>query len=180
MFEMFTIPASSSRGSRCTKVAGVSEHDSHRPHEHPHIPAPVELPLEVDEMNDDVDLRTAIIRFIVTGAGSAVLDFGLTMILQYGVGLPEWISKACGFILGTTVAYLINRRWTFKAEPSAARFAAVVVLYLVTFAVQVGIYWGLSQVWPEKALYSLFAYVIAQGVATVINFVVQRAVIFKL
>ncbi|WP_312870534.1 GtrA family protein [Gordonia asplenii] len=157
-----------------------SDHDPQGPHAHPHIPTPVELPLEVEEMRDDVDLTTAIIRFIVTGAGSAVLDFGLTMILQYGFDLPEWIAKACGFVLGTTVAYLINRRWTFKAEPSAARFVAVVVLYLVTFAVQVGIYSWLSHIWPETAVYSLFAFVIAQGTATVINFVVQRAVIFKL
>lgn len=131
-------------------------------------------------MRDDVDLKTAIIRFIVTGAGSAVLDLGLTLILQYGAVLPEWIAKACGFVLGTTVAYLINRRWTFKAEPSTARFIAVVVLYLVTFAVQVGIYTWLSALWPETTIYSIAAFVIAQGTATVINFVVQRAVIFKL
>ncbi len=131
-------------------------------------------------MRDDVDLKTAIVRFIITGAGSAVLDFGLTLILQYGANLPEWLAKACGFVLGTTVAYLINRRWTFKAEPSTARFVAVVILYLVTFGAQVGIYTALSHVWPETKLYSLFAFVIAQGIATVINFVVQRAVIFKM
>ena len=33
----------------------------------PHIPAPVELPFEgAEEMADDVDLKTAIIRFIIT------------------------------------------------------------------------------------------------------------------
>ncbi|MGW0037297.1 GtrA family protein [Gordonia sp. NPDC003376] len=141
---------------------------------------PVELPLDDEEASTDVDLKTQLIRFIVTGAGSAVLDFGLTILLQYALGAPYALSKALGFLLGTTVAYLINRRWTFRAEPSTARFIAVIVLYAVTFVVNVGLYAWLSSLWEDGLLYSLFAFVIAQGTATVINFVVQRAVIFRI
>ena len=145
-----------------------------------HAPMPVELPLDDEEASTDVDLKTQLIRFVITGAGSGILDFGLTIFLQYVVGAPYWLAKALGFILGTMTAYLVNRRWTFRAEPSMARFVAVVLLYLTTFAVQVGLYSFFSHIWPEELLYSLFAYVIAQGTATVINFVVQRLVIFKI
>ena len=145
-----------------------------------HAPMPIELPLDDEEASTDVDLKTQLIRFVMTGAGSAVLDYGLTMLLQYVVGTPFAVAKAGGFILGTTVAYLINRRWTFRAEPSVARFVAVLLLYAVTFGVNVGLYAWLSAVWPETWLYAAGAFVVAQGVATVINFVVQRAVIFKI
>ncbi len=145
-----------------------------------HAPMPIELPFDDEEASTDVDLKTQIVRFVLTGAGSAVLDYGLTMLLLHGLGTPPGVAKACGFILGTTVAYLINRRWTFRAEPSRARFAAVVLLYLVTFGVNVGLFSWMSHVWPETWAYSAIAFVIAQGVATVINFVVQRAVIFKI
>ncbi|KQS00891.1 hypothetical protein ASG12_02750 [Williamsia sp. Leaf354] len=141
---------------------------------------PIELPLDDQEASTDVDLKTQLVRFVVTGAGSGVLDFGITLVLQYLLGAPYWLAKTVGFIAGTTTAYLINRRWTFRAEPSRARFIAVVALYLVTFAVQVGIYSVLSHVWPEEVLYSLAAFVLAQGTATVINFAVQRAVIFRI
>lgn len=145
-----------------------------------HAPMPIELPLDDEEASTDVDFRTQVLRFIITGAGSAVLDYGLTMLLQHTFGAPFAVAKAAGFILGTTVAYLINRRWTFRAEPSTARFIAVFALYGVTFAVNVGLYAWLSDTWPETIIYSTLAFVIAQGIATVINFVVQRLVIFRI
>ncbi len=162
-----------------------ADHDPAHPLHHEdfrtrHAPMPIELPLDDEEASTDVDLKIQIVRFVATGAGSAVLDYGLTMFLQYVLGAAYPIAKAGGFLLGTTVAYLINRRWTFRAEPSRARFVAVVALYAVTFAVNVGLFWWLSLIWPETLVYSTLAFVIAQGVATVINFVVQRAVIFKI
>ncbi|QRY64806.1 GtrA family protein [Gordonia sp. PDNC005] len=119
-------------------------------------------------------------RFVATGALSAVFDFGLTLLLQEAFGAPFWLAKAAGFILGTTIAYLINRRWTFRAEPSRARFVAVVLLYAVTFFVNVGLYNWLMHEWGTAFLMVALAFCIAQGVATAINFVVQRAVIFRI
>ncbi|MGB7363298.1 MAG: GtrA family protein, partial [Rhodococcus sp. (in: high G+C Gram-positive bacteria)] len=49
-----------------------------------------------------------------------------------------------------------------------------------TFGVQNVLYTIFGHLWPETILYSGAAFVIAQGTATVINFVVQRAVIFKI
>ena len=92
--------------------------------------------------------------------------------------------KALSFVAGTTTAYLINRRWTFRAEPSRRRFLAVVVLYAVTFALQVGLFSVLFTALTRAGLGELtvqvIAFVIAQGVATTVNFVVQRAFIFRL
>ena len=155
-------------------------HPSHDDFKTRHAPMPIEIPVDDEEASTSVDLKTQLIRFVATGALSAVFDFGLTYFLQHVVGTSPGWAKAFGFVLGTTIAYLINRRWTFRAEPSTARFIAVVALYLVTFGVNVGLYSWLSHLWEETALYSAIAFVIAQGVATVINFVVQRAVIFRI
>nr|WP_281032340.1 GtrA family protein [Nocardia higoensis] len=127
-----------------------------------------------------VDLKTQIIRFTVTGGLSAIVDFGLYLILLELVGLPVALAKAIGFIAGTTTAYLINRRWTFQAPPSRARFLAVVALYATTFAVQVGINQLMVHLLGREFLAVTAAFVVAQGTATVINFVVQRLVIFKI
>jgi putative flippase GtrA len=129
-----------------------------------------------------VDLKTQIIRFILTGGFSAIVDFGLYAILFKLFGLDVNFSKALSFIAGTTTAYLVNRRWTFQAEPSTKRFFAVAALYAMTFAVQVGLNRIVLGLEPQGVgvWRMLVAFVIAQGTATVINFVVQRAVIFKI
>ena len=129
-------------------------------------------------------MRPRVVRrvqaFLATGVLSAIVDQGVNLLLHFVFGVGVTLSKAIGFVLGTTTAYLINRRWTFNAAPSRARFIAVVLLYAVTFAVQVGIYTWLYQTLPDGFWYANLAFVVAQGTATVINFVVQRAVIFKI
>ena len=95
-------------------------HPAHEDFKTRHAPLPIELPLDDDEGSTSVDLKTQLIRFVATGAFSAVFDFALTYLLQEFAGAPYWLAKACGFVLGTTIAYLINRRWTFRAEPSSS------------------------------------------------------------
>jgi putative flippase GtrA len=130
-------------------------------------------------MSPNLSLTTQIWRFLVTGGLSAIVDFGL-YVLFLKLGLHVNVAKTLSFIAGTTTAYLINRRWTFQAPPSRSRFIAVCLLYAVTYAVQVGINYALYTLWDDEPWRVPVAFVIAQGTATVINFVVQRAVIFRL
>jgi putative flippase GtrA len=122
------------------------------------------------------------VRFILTGSLSAVVDFGVLVLLMH-LGLQHNVAKAISFVCGTTTAYAINRRWTFRAGPSTRRFVGVLVLYGCTFFVQVGLFallFPLLQSWGLPLLaVQVTAFVIAQGVATAVNFVVQRAVIFR-
>lgn len=130
-------------------------------------------------LSPQLSLTTQIWRFVVTGGLAAVVDFGLYVALL-AAGLHVNVAKTLSFIAGTTTAYLINRRWTFQAPPSRARFIAVVVLYALTYAVQVGINYVFYLQFENQPWQVPVAFVIAQGTATVINFIVQRAVIFRL
>ena len=131
----------------------------------------------------DASLNTQMFRFIITGGLSAIVDFGTTAFLTFVFGWADVPAKAVGFMLGTLTAYYINRRWTFQAEASTRRFVITMITYLVTFAVQVGLYklcipwledFGLTNLWAR-----MISFVIAQGTATIINFAIQRFLIFR-
>ena len=133
-------------------------------------------------------LRTQLVRFIITGVLSAIVDYGLLVLLM-AVGLGYVPAKVLSFIAGTTTAYLINRRWTFVSDGSRRKFAAVMGLYALTFVLQVGIFtvlypWLISvgadaEFMPKMNWAQLIGFVAAQGTATAVNFVVQRRVIVK-
>lgn len=140
------------------------------------------LPVSDPQAAGKAPLARQLTRFVISGGISAVVDFGLLNLLM-AAGLGPSAAKALSFVAGTTTAYLINRRWTFEADPSKRRFAAVVGLYAITFAVQVGL-WTLCYPWLLDLTGSdvwarIGGFVIAQGVATTVNFVVQRTVIFR-
>jgi putative flippase GtrA len=117
-------------------------------------------------------------RFAAIGALSALVDFGIYHLL-YALGLFPSGAKAISFICGTTTAYLLNRRFTFHSAGGRARVAGFVLLYGTTFAINVGTNALMLAVLPAMPLRLSVAWVIAQGVATVINFVMLRTVVFR-
>lgn len=123
-------------------------------------------------------LAAQLLRFVLVGGFSALVDYG---VYQGLLSLDVWVhaAKGVGFVAGTTTAYLLNRRFTFQARGSRGRFAGFVGLYATTFVVNVGVnalaLAALPTAWWEITL----AFVIAQGTATTINFIVMRTVIFR-
>lgn len=131
---------------------------------------------------EHVGLVQQIIRYFGTGVMSAVVDFGLLLILM-AVGVGYTPAKATSFIAGTITAYSLNRRFTFKAQPSRRRFVLTMLTYVITFALQVGIFSKLFPLLANEHLPRLvvqtISFVFGQGAATVANFSMQRWLIFR-
>jgi putative flippase GtrA len=124
-------------------------------------------------------LAAQLSRFVAVGAFSALVDFGVYHALL-AAGTWVHLAKAISFILGTTTAYLLNRRFTFTATTGgSARFAGFVMLYGTTFAINIGMNALMLAVLPQLPFRTSLAWVIAQGTATAINFVMLRTVVFR-
>ena len=119
-------------------------------------------------------------RFVVVGVLSACVDYGIYQLLLHA-GLYVHAAKGISFICGTTTAYLLNRRFTFTGSTGGAgRFGGFVLLYGTTFFVNVGMNaLALHLLPPGAPLRTTVGWVIAQGTATAINFVMLRTVVFR-
>ena len=118
------------------------------------------------------------VRFVVFGILSAGVDFGVYELLLH-VGLWADVAKAISFICGTITAYVLNRRWTFDSKGGAAPAIRFAVLYSTTFFVNVGVNAAGLALLNGHGWRVPVAWVIAQAVATVINFVLLRTVVFR-
>jgi putative flippase GtrA len=123
-------------------------------------------------------LSTQLTRFVLVGAVAFIVDLSCYQALL-AIGLWVHLAKALAFIVGTTTAYLINRRWTFQGKGGRSEYASIVALYGITFVVQVGMNAVMLALLPTFRGEFTCAFVVAQGLATAINFIVQRTVIFR-
>jgi putative flippase GtrA len=118
------------------------------------------------------------VRFVAFGVLSAAVDFGVYQLFLHWGTWPN-LAKAISFVFGTVTAYLLNRKWTFGSAGGAAPATKFALLYSVTFFVNVGVNaLGLHLLTVSRWQVPV-AWVIAQGTATIINFVMLRTVVFR-
>ncbi|WP_288750620.1 GtrA family protein [uncultured Corynebacterium sp.] len=134
-------------------------------------------------MSSNASLKQQLIPFLVIGIGCAVIDFGITNTLDQALDVQRDLAKAVGWVFGTISAYVLNSKFAFNAKIDAKKASAVFILYATTFAVQM-LLWRvtdepLSSIGLQDSWKNAVSFVIAQGVATTTNFLLQRYWIFK-
>jgi putative flippase GtrA len=125
-----------------------------------------------------------LIRFGLIGGFCALVDFGTYQGLRaLGMDVTPWvdIARALSFIVGTTTAFFLNRKFTFAGgrQEGARQIGGFVLLYAVTFLVAVGVNRTMLHVLPDSAWKATFGWVVSQATATVINFVMLKWVVFR-
>ena len=181
--------AEATRAASCGTVFSVSS-TNETPAEGSHseireIPVREGEHVSAEDVPAPLGLRGQLIRFVLVGGLSAVVDLGTYQILMIVFGVPYTVAKIPAFILGTLTAYALNRRYTFRAEPSWRKFAVTMALYAIMFVVQYSLTTGIAALLLHNVdgipqwVATTIGFVIGQGVATVTNFIVQRAFIFR-
>lgn len=113
-------------------------------------------------------------RFLVAGISAVGTDLvTYYILLNY---LDTDISKGISFLLGTIVAFIINKYWTFeKKEKSYQEIMQFVILYTATLGANIVTNKFILDIYNI----TLLAFLIATGVSTVMNFIGQKWWVFR-
>lgn len=118
------------------------------------------------------------VTFGVVGVGTLVLDYALYRGL-IALGTPFSVAKVCGFVVGTTAAYLVNRTVTFKHAGGGRAVVAFLCLYAVTLVLNVAVNEAALHVLDGVTGRITWAFLLAQAVTSTANFVGMRQGVFR-
>jgi putative flippase GtrA len=119
--------------------------------------------------------KNEIPRFIVTGIFAVATDYFSYLALINIIDVD--LSKACSFVLGSLVAFFLNKFWTFNSEKkAAAAIGPFIILYSSTFFVNVSLnHFSLAYITDMKTI----AFLIATSASTILNFIGMKFWVFK-
>ncbi|QEL20185.1 GtrA family protein [Limnoglobus roseus] len=118
--------------------------------------------------------RRRLLRFGVIGCTSVAVDFAVFQLLAGS--LSPHAAKAVSYLAGVVVGFVGNKFWTFE---SARRSAAEPILYLLVYAVTLGVNVGVNAVVAEMTGSTGLAFLAATGVTTVLNYLGLRLLAFR-
>lgn len=119
-------------------------------------------------------LKKELKRFLIAGFSAVGTDLVTYYILLNF--LSHDVAKAISFLLGTIVAFVINKYWTFEKHDKSYK-------EIVQFTILYGLTLGANVITNKFILVQmdsvLFAFLVATGVSTVLNFLGQKFWVFK-
>lgn len=118
-----------------------------------------------------------ILLFCVVGTAGAAADFGTRSVLL-ALGLNPAVSRGISFVVGSSLAYSLNSRFTFAGNRSAREKGRAVLVYLICFLIAI-VADGLARRLLGTGDFTLTAaWVISQAAATSVNFLLQKYYVF--
>lgn len=117
-----------------------------------------------------------LLRFLLIGGTATSIDLILYLLLGLwiSVSLSKFLSMSCSCVF----SFFMNRRWTFrnKEKITVWQVSKYVTVQLVNIGVNIGV--------NALVLYSLkapklVAFMVATGTAMVVNFLLQKFLVFR-
>lgn len=121
--------------------------------------------------------RKSMVKYVLVGGSTFVLDFVLLVLLHELVHLPVVVAATISYWTSIGYNFWLNRHWTFTASATRSlRHHAVAygALLLTNYLVTVGIIWGLGHLGIPYPI----AKILAVGFSTSWTYVIYKKVIF--
>ena len=119
-------------------------------------------------------IKKQLLRFLVAGLSAVGTDLIMYYLLINLLDIN--IAKGTSFLMGTVVAFVINKYWTFdKQKKSYNEMIKFGILYGLTFSANV----LTNNIILDYTELVTIAFIMATGVSTVLNFIGQKWWVFK-
>jgi putative flippase GtrA len=130
---------------------------------------------------DRSNLIKQVLRFGLIGGGSTTID--LLAYMSLSTGMSWYLAKGISYVLGMVFGYIGNKFWTFE---SAKRGVNEPLLYCVVYATTLVVNIVTNSASYETCVWlgmgagfaKLFAFLVATGLTTVLNFLGLKYITF--
>ena len=115
-------------------------------------------------------------RYLVSGGTAALLHFIVLISLVELADVDATVASMTGFCVATLLNYKLQFHWTFELSgPHGRIFTRYVLITFTMLGVNTIIFWVL---YAELNVLYIGAQVIATGVVTILNFVINKRYTF--
>jgi putative flippase GtrA len=123
-----------------------------------------------------VDHRQTLLRYLIVGVASFVLDYGVLTVVYRGLHAPLWLSTTAGFWTSFVANFLLSRHWTFEVghHASSTQLRRYGVLVATNYAITVVAVWLLHQAGASL----LLAKAVTVAALTMTTFLAYRLWVF--
>ncbi len=123
----------------------------------------------------DHPLARQLLSFAAVGLAATAAHYVVLVTLVELIGMGPIPATTCGYAVGITVSYVLNRRYTFAARGGLRQFAKFATLYLVGAVLNGAVMSGLMKV----GIWYLWAQIGATALVMSWNFLGARYLVFR-
>lgn len=124
-------------------------------------------------------------KYGIVGVSNTLISLVAIYIAQEIIQLSPTISNIIGYIVGLINSFVWNSKWTFKSKMSIRTLTLFTLCFLFCFLVQLKLMlllnewhdWEL-QLRPYTSKFEFINQVIAMGVYTILNFVMNKYITY--
>ena len=114
-------------------------------------------------------------KYYLVGASGIIVNLGILYALTEFAGLWYLLSSSIAIYVSITTNFLFNKIWTFRDSMKKQQAALMYIKFIGVSLVGMGIQLGFNYLFVEKLfLYYILAALISIGIASSVNFVLNR------
>ena len=120
-------------------------------------------------------IPASIYKFVVSGGIATCIDFVCYMLLRQ-IAWPS-VAKTISMIVANIWSYIVNKRWVFVSRRDTD--SKMIGTYVVVQVLNLGTNVGVNSLMLHLTGYVILSFVFATLCATIVNYSLQKLIVFK-